>query len=68
MKRNLVPPTLRKEVYSFGFHEVGSVTEWEEMWKRYTSATSAQEKQYIIHALSKSEDIWLLQRSHSIFH
>ena len=57
-----VPANLRPAVYSYGFREIGGVREWEIMWNRYVSATTAQEKSYILSALSDSKDVWLIQR------
>ena len=60
--RYSVPANLRPAVYSYGFREVGGVREWDIMWNRYVSATTAQEKSYILSALADSKDIWLIQR------
>ncbi len=57
-----MPANLRPVVYRYGFGAVGGAHEWDVMWRRYENATTAQEKLYILSALSDSRDVWLIER------
>lgn len=60
--RYAVPANLRPLVYRVGFREVGGAEEWDIMWDRYAQAPTAQEKLYILSAVSQTKDVWLIQR------
>lgn len=57
-----VPVNLRLLVYRYGMKKSGSVQSWEIMFRKYISATLAQEKDKLLYGLTSVEDITLLHR------
>ena len=60
--RTYLAPSLRQNVYTFGFKQVGTITEWDMMWEKYVDASVVSEKAYILYALAQTYDLWLVQR------
>ncbi len=57
-----MPVNLRLLVYRYGMKKSGSVQRWEIMFRKYISATLAQEKDKLLYGLASVEDITLLHR------
>uniref|UniRef100_A0A8C1H9M7 Aminopeptidase n=1 Tax=Cyprinus carpio carpio TaxID=630221 RepID=A0A8C1H9M7_CYPCA len=57
-----VAVNLRLLVYRYGMKKSGSVQNWEIMFRKYLSATLAQEKDKLLYGLASVEDITLLNR------
>ncbi|XP_048858596.1 glutamyl aminopeptidase-like isoform X2 [Brienomyrus brachyistius] len=57
-----VAANLRRLVYHYGMKEVGSEETWNEMFRRYSSTTLAQEKDKILYGLASVENVDLLGR------
>ncbi|XP_023678004.2 glutamyl aminopeptidase-like isoform X2 [Paramormyrops kingsleyae] len=57
-----VAANLRRLVYHYGMKQAGSEEAWDEMFRRYSSATLAQEKDKILYGLSSVENVDLLSR------
>ncbi|XP_016095631.1 glutamyl aminopeptidase-like [Sinocyclocheilus grahami] len=57
-----VAVNLRLLVYRYGMKKSASVQSWEIMFRKYVSATLAQEKDKLLYGLASVEDITLLHR------
>uniref|UniRef100_A0A3B4CCD9 Aminopeptidase n=1 Tax=Pygocentrus nattereri TaxID=42514 RepID=A0A3B4CCD9_PYGNA len=57
-----VPVNLRLLVYRYGMKNAGTPESWEIMFRRYLSATLAQEKDKLLYGLASIEDVTLLSR------
>ncbi|KAF4105637.1 glutamyl aminopeptidase [Onychostoma macrolepis] len=57
-----VPVNLRLLVYRYGMKKSESVQSWEIMFRKYISATLAQEKDKLLYGLASVNDITLLHR------
>jgi glutamyl aminopeptidase len=59
---NAVPLNLRREVYYIGIAGSSLESDWNAVWDRYTTATSGQEKDNLLYALSRTRDLTLIDR------
>lgn len=59
---NSVPLNLRREVYYIGIAGSSLESDWTTVWDRYTTATSGQEKDNLLYALSRTRNLTLIDR------